>query len=79
MYNTEDEDTEILSTIEEAIDNECDIFIEYTNRYNNDSEGIITDIKYSPEYGEHYIDAWYEPISEYRTFKISRINSAELV
>lgn len=68
---------EIKSYIGNAIINNKTVRIKYTKYDGTVSIRTISDIKYSDEFGNDYIDCYCHKRQERRTFKISRIDEVD--
>ena len=68
---------EIKSYIRNAIINKKTVRIKYTKYDGTESVRTISDIKYSDEFGNDYIDCYCHKRQERRTFKISRIDEVD--
>lgn len=66
----------IEKLLKEAISGGLTLEIEYSKQSGISSRRIISEIEYSTEYGNEYIEAFCHLRKERRTFKISRIDSA---
>lgn len=60
-----------------AINTGATIEISYTNNHAITTTRKLSDIQYSSEYGNTYINAYCHTHKEQRTFKISRISSVK--
>lgn len=69
MYNRN-----ILNDIQEAIDTGATIEIEYTKYEGDYSIRKLSDVEYSPQFGNTHIEAFCHLRRERRTFKIDRIS-----
>ena len=68
---------DIDNLINSAIENGWSLVIKYRKYSGEVSVRKISDIYYSDEFGEEYIDAFCHKREERRTFKINRILAAE--
>lgn len=69
----------IKDDIHKAIVSGSTINISYIKNDGTYSNRRLSDIEYSDEYGDSHIRAFCHMRNEYRTFKISRINSIEFL
>lgn len=68
---------EIKEYLDKAIRDDKTVIIEYIKYGGEYSKRKISEIQYSEEFGEDYIDAFCYKRGEKRTFKISRIQSID--
>lgn len=69
----------IIENIQKAIDEKLGIEIVYTKFDGTQSNRTLSEITYSEEYGSTHIQAFCHTRQEYRTFKISRIESIHFI
>lgn len=67
----------IIEYIEEAIQNDKSVTIKYEKYGGELSTRTLSDIHYSDEFGEEYIEGFCHLRNERRTFKISRIREVD--
>lgn len=70
---------ELNDKIKKAIDRRLDLEIEYVNNSGVFSVRIISDLKYSEQLGNGYIEAFCHNRNETRLFKISNIYNAKII